>query len=238
MVLPSVRIGDAGDLPLITGAVPAAECVPGKRMHICPRYATPWTLLDMARSISDECYRRISDVAVGAGGNPDPAHVRVRRAGHRAPGGSGLARWRNSTDSGARSCTRAAPRTCSMSTCDLKTRSWSAGTEIITGKERVMENIIVGLDIGTTKVCAVVAGTDEHGRMNILGVGRAPVGRDHPRSRHAHRPDDELHRRGHRGSAGVLRRARSHRSSSGSRATTSRASRAAASSASAARSTR
>jgi cell division protein FtsA len=37
-----------------------------------------------------------------------------------------------------------------------------------------MDNIIVGLDIGTTKVCAVVAGTDEHGRMNILGVGRSP----------------------------------------------------------------
>jgi len=37
-----------------------------------------------------------------------------------------------------------------------------------------MDNIIVGLDIGTTKVCAVVAGTDEHGRMNILGIGRSP----------------------------------------------------------------
>lgn len=37
-----------------------------------------------------------------------------------------------------------------------------------------MDNIIVGLDIGTTKVCAVVAGTDENGRMNILGLGRAP----------------------------------------------------------------
>ena len=37
-----------------------------------------------------------------------------------------------------------------------------------------MENIIVGLDIGTTKVCAIVAGTDEHGRMNILGIGRSP----------------------------------------------------------------
>ena len=36
-----------------------------------------------------------------------------------------------------------------------------------------MDNIIVGLDIGTTKVCAVVAGTDENGRINILGVGRA-----------------------------------------------------------------
>jgi cell division protein FtsA len=37
-----------------------------------------------------------------------------------------------------------------------------------------MDNIIVGLDIGTTKVCAVVAGSDENGRMNILGVGRSP----------------------------------------------------------------
>jgi cell division protein FtsA len=37
-----------------------------------------------------------------------------------------------------------------------------------------MDNIIVGLDIGTTKVCAVVAGTDEHGRINILGLGRSP----------------------------------------------------------------
>jgi cell division protein FtsA len=35
-------------------------------------------------------------------------------------------------------------------------------------------NHIVGLDVGTTKVCAVVAGTDEQGRINILGVGRAP----------------------------------------------------------------
>ncbi len=37
-----------------------------------------------------------------------------------------------------------------------------------------MDNIIVGLDIGTTKVCAIVAGTDEQGRLNILGVGRSP----------------------------------------------------------------
>ena len=43
-----------------------------------------------------------------------------------------------------------------------------------TQEGRTMDNIIVGLDIGTTKVCAVVAGTDEHGKMNILGVGRSP----------------------------------------------------------------
>jgi len=62
-VLPSVRIADVGDLPLITGAVPAAECVPGKRIA-SPAVRDALLLLDMARSISDECYRRISDVAV------------------------------------------------------------------------------------------------------------------------------------------------------------------------------
>jgi cell division protein FtsA len=38
-----------------------------------------------------------------------------------------------------------------------------------------MENeIIVGLDIGTTKVCAVVAAVDESGKFNILGIGKSP----------------------------------------------------------------
>ena len=36
------------------------------------------------------------------------------------------------------------------------------------------DNIVVGVDIGTTKVCAVVAGKDELDRVNILGVGMAP----------------------------------------------------------------
>ncbi|MCH8030678.1 MAG: cell division protein FtsA [Bacteroidetes bacterium] len=35
------------------------------------------------------------------------------------------------------------------------------------------ENIVVGVDIGTTKICAVVASADEHERINILGVGLA-----------------------------------------------------------------
>ena len=35
------------------------------------------------------------------------------------------------------------------------------------------ERIVVGVDIGTTKVCAVVAAVDELGRINILGVGVA-----------------------------------------------------------------
>jgi len=37
-----------------------------------------------------------------------------------------------------------------------------------------MDTILVGLDIGTTKICAVVAGRDENGKINILGVGRSP----------------------------------------------------------------
>lgn len=40
-------------------------------------------------------------------------------------------------------------------------------------KDTNMENIIVGLDIGTTKVCAVVAAKDDNGRVNILGIGRS-----------------------------------------------------------------
>jgi cell division protein FtsA len=48
----------------------------------------------------------------------------------------------------------------------VKTRSKTArGTE---------QEIIVGLDIGTTKVCAVIASVDEGGRFNILGIGRSP----------------------------------------------------------------
>ncbi len=35
------------------------------------------------------------------------------------------------------------------------------------------ERIVVGVDIGTTKVCAVVASVDEANRVNILGVGVA-----------------------------------------------------------------
>ena len=36
------------------------------------------------------------------------------------------------------------------------------------------DQIVVGVDIGTTKVCAVVAATDELNRVNILGMGLSP----------------------------------------------------------------
>ncbi|MBU3745617.1 MAG: cell division protein FtsA [Sediminibacterium sp.] len=35
-------------------------------------------------------------------------------------------------------------------------------------------NIIVGLDIGTTKVCAIVGQMAENGKINVLGMGKAP----------------------------------------------------------------
>lgn len=36
------------------------------------------------------------------------------------------------------------------------------------------ERIVVGLDIGTTKVCAVVASITDENKVNILGIGKAP----------------------------------------------------------------
>ncbi|NUQ81328.1 MAG: cell division protein FtsA [Bacteroidetes bacterium] len=36
------------------------------------------------------------------------------------------------------------------------------------------EKIVVGLDIGTTKICAIVGKLDENGSINILGIGKAP----------------------------------------------------------------
>lgn len=35
------------------------------------------------------------------------------------------------------------------------------------------ERIVVGLDMGTTKICAIVGAVDEHDRIHILGVGKA-----------------------------------------------------------------
>lgn len=36
------------------------------------------------------------------------------------------------------------------------------------------EKIIVGLDIGTTKICAIVGQMNEHGKINVLGIGKSP----------------------------------------------------------------
>jgi hypothetical protein len=34
-------------------------------------------------------------------------------------------------------------------------------------------DIIVGLDIGTTKICAIVGQLAENGKINVLGMGKA-----------------------------------------------------------------
>ena len=36
------------------------------------------------------------------------------------------------------------------------------------------EQILVGLDIGTTKICAIVSEITEEGALNIIGVGSSP----------------------------------------------------------------
>ena len=36
------------------------------------------------------------------------------------------------------------------------------------------DHILVGLDIGTTKICAIVAEVVEEGPLNIIGVGSCP----------------------------------------------------------------
>ncbi len=41
-------------------------------------------------------------------------------------------------------------------------------------KITVDESIIVSLDVGTTKICTIVAQVIDYGRLNILGVGKAP----------------------------------------------------------------
>src|SRR5690625_1573306 len=46
--------------------------------------------------------------------------------------------------------------------------------EPVTGEQDMNERIVVGLDIGSTKVCAVVSSIDEQNQIHILGVGKAP----------------------------------------------------------------
>ena len=35
------------------------------------------------------------------------------------------------------------------------------------------EKIVVGLDIGTTKICAIVGRKNEYGKLEVLGLGKA-----------------------------------------------------------------
>src|SRR5450830_669702 len=72
-------------------------------------------------------------------------------------------------------------RTFDISTCGLKIRSLfhpsqrsrHNSKDSFGEKGSSMENIYVGLDIGTTKVCAIVASLSENNEINILGIGKS-----------------------------------------------------------------
>ncbi len=43
----------------------------------------------------------------------------------------------------------------------------------VTSKQEIKSEIVVGLDIGTTKICAIVGAKNEYGKMEVLGMGKA-----------------------------------------------------------------
>jgi len=43
----------------------------------------------------------------------------------------------------------------------------------VTTKQEIKSEIVVGLDIGTTKICAIVGAKNEYGKMEVLGMGKA-----------------------------------------------------------------
>src|ERR1043166_8582885 len=42
------------------------------------------------------------------------------------------------------------------------------------GASIVQERVIVGIDVGTTKICVLVGELDRDGKLNIVGVGTCP----------------------------------------------------------------
>lgn len=56
--------------------------------------------------------------------------------------------------------------------------------------------LIVGLDVGTTKICAVVGEPSENGGMDIVGIGTSPVHRAAEGCRGQYRADGAIHQAG------------------------------------------
>jgi len=79
-----------------------------------------------------------------------------------------LFRWAtsNSASSSASSATLALPQ---RSGASLSRRSG----RVVASRAR-RSRLIAGLDIGTTKVCAIIGQVDESGNLRILGLGSAP----------------------------------------------------------------
>jgi cell division protein FtsQ len=67
IVLPAVRSDRMFDLPVLTGAIPEAECAPGRRLTKEP-VLEALQLLILSRRISEDLYRTISEVHVGEDG--------------------------------------------------------------------------------------------------------------------------------------------------------------------------
>lgn len=68
MVLPPARSERLFDLPVITGAFPASECVPG-RIVTSDGLRDAIRLLKNSREIGDDLFRQISEVRILAGGD-------------------------------------------------------------------------------------------------------------------------------------------------------------------------
>lgn len=67
-VLPSVKTDQLFDLPFLTGALPAAECQPGRTVK-APAVREALALLASARAIGDDLYHEISEVHLAADGS-------------------------------------------------------------------------------------------------------------------------------------------------------------------------
>ena len=65
-VLPPARSEHIFDLPVLTGTLPAGDCVPGKQVK-AENILDALALLATARRMSDDLYRRISEVHVDGG---------------------------------------------------------------------------------------------------------------------------------------------------------------------------
>jgi cell division protein FtsQ len=66
VVLPPVRSEYIFDLPVLTGALPLAECIPGKRVT-SDVFREALQIVSTAQKISDDFYRLISEVHIDSG---------------------------------------------------------------------------------------------------------------------------------------------------------------------------
>lgn len=67
IVLPAVKSDQLFDLPVLTGALPESECVPGKKITR-PAVHEALDALASARQMDEELFRRISEIAVSENG--------------------------------------------------------------------------------------------------------------------------------------------------------------------------